>query len=258
MKVPKIGSSTELLTGEPLPGFSPDAQTPYVSATQAGQRGMLTLSLEKPGIAAPKLSLSLNKGAQFTVKVEWKCDADHADDVDVHALEARHDGNGVKVTELTSVLSTYNTTRMNPKAGALVSNADGSFQTPSGGLYHSGDKRVQNNSETIVVDGSKLPVGISAIPIFVTVHEAAHGGGHETGQEGEAEEEAAFGDIDVCTITLSDQSGKQLGAYKLSDEFKEFNVVQLGSIVLGLNGWEYAAAGRGFNGTFNDVLAQFS
>ena len=58
---------------------------------------MLTLSLEKPGTATPKLKLSLNKGAQFTVKVEWMCDADHADDVDVHALEARSDGNGAKV-----------------------------------------------------------------------------------------------------------------------------------------------------------------
>ena len=59
------------------------------------------------------------------------CDADHADDVDVHALEARSDGNGAKVTELTSVLSTYNTTRMNPNGGTLPSNPEGSFQTPA-------------------------------------------------------------------------------------------------------------------------------
>ena len=96
---------------------------------------MLTLSLEKPGTATPKLKLSLNKGAQFTVKVEWICEADHADDVDVHALEARSDGNGAKVRELTSVLSTYNTTRMNPNGGTLPSNPEGSFQTPSGGLF---------------------------------------------------------------------------------------------------------------------------
>ncbi len=220
---------------------------------------MLTLTLEKPGTETPKLRLSLNKGAQFTVKVEWMCDADHADDVDVHALEARNAGNGAKVTDLASVLSTYNTTRMNPKGGALPSNPDGSFQTPSAGLFHSGDKRVQNNTESIVIDGSKLPAGVNEIPIFVTVHEAEHGGSHETEQGAkEEEEEAAFGDIDICTITLSDGTGNQLGAYKLSDEFKEFNVVQLGSILLGPDGWEYAAVGRGFNGTFNDVLAHFS
>ena len=217
---------------------------------------MLTLSLEKPGVASPKLKLSLNKGAQFTVKVTWECDANHKDDVDVHALEARNDGNGAKVADLVSVLSTYNTTLMNPSGGALKSNPDGSFQTPSGGLSHSGDKRVQNNSETIVIDGSKLPSTVNEIPILVTVHEADHGAGHDDGDEDE--EEAAFGDIDVCTITLSDGTGRELGAYRLSEEFKEFNVVQLGSLLLGPDGWEYAAVGSGFKGDFNDVLTHFS
>ena len=217
---------------------------------------MLTLSLDKPGAVAPKLQLSLKKGARFTAKVEWRCDAEHADDDDVHALEARNDGNGAKVTELASVLSTYNTTRMNPRGGVLSTNPDGSFQTPSGGLAHSGDMRVQNNTESIVIDGSKLPAGVNEIPVLVTVHEAEHGGGHDTGEA--AEDEPAFGDIDLCTITLSDDSGRELGAYQLSSEFKDFNVVQLGSILLGPDGWEYAAVGRGFNGTFNDVLAHFS
>lgn len=216
---------------------------------------MLTLSLEKAGDAAPKLRLSLNKGARFTAKVEWQCDADHADDVDVHALEAQNDGTSAKVTALEHVLSTYNTKKMNP-SGTLPINPDGSFQTPSGGLVHSGDKRVQNNFESIVIDGSKLPPGVTEIPIFVTVHEAGHGAGHEEGSEDE--EEGAFGDIDVCTITLTDDAGRELGAYRLSDEFKEFNVVQLGSVLLGPDGWEYAAVGRGFTGTFNDVLAHFS
>jgi len=217
---------------------------------------MLTLSLAKPGETSTKIKLSLNKGARFTARVEWQCDANHRDDVDVHALEARNDGGGAKVTELASVLSTYNTRRMNPNGGTLPTDPDGSFQTPSGGLAHSGDKRVQNNTESIVIDGSKLPAGVNEIPIFVTVHEADHGGGPET--EHGSGEEAAFGDIDVCTITLSDDSGKELGAYKLSDEFKEFNVVQLGSVLLGDKGWEYAAVGRGFNGNFNDVLGHFS
>ena len=220
---------------------------------------MLTLSLQKPGTEAPKLKLSLNKGERFTAKVEWRCDAAHADDVDVHALAARNDGNGAKVSALEGVLSTYNTKLMNRSSGVLPTNPDGSFQTPDGGLSHSGDKRVQNNTEAIVIDGSKLPDGVNEVPILVTVHEAEHGGGHEAEGEGsEDEEEAAFGDIDECTITLMDSSGKELGAYRLSDEFKEFNVVQLGSLLRGPNGWEYAAVGRGFNGDFNDVLSHFS
>jgi tellurium resistance protein TerD len=218
---------------------------------------MLTLSLDKPGAApARKLQLSLNKGASFRVTVAWQCDARHQDDVDIHALEARNDGGGAKVSALEQVLSTYNTTRMSPKTGVLATAADGSFATPSSGLKHSGDIRVQGNSETIVIDGSKLPVGINEIPLFATVHKAEHGQGH--GEGAASEDEPAFADIEVCTVTIADESGRELGAYQLSKEFGEFNVVQLGSIMHGDSGWEYAPVGRGFTGTFNDVLGYFS
>lgn len=218
---------------------------------------MLTLSLDKPGAKpAAKLQLSLNKGARFTVTVSWKCDARHQDDVDIHALEARNDGSGAKVTALDQILSTYNTTRMSPRTGVLPAAPDGSFATASGGLRHSGDIRVQGNSETIVIDGSSLPAGINEIPLFATVHKAEHGQEHEGG--GESEEEAAFADIDVCTVTIADESGQELGAYQLSKEFGDFNVVQLGSVMHGDNGWEYAPVGRGFTGTINDVLGHFS
>lgn len=218
---------------------------------------MLTLSLDKPGAKpAPKLQLSLNKGSTFRVTVAWKCDASHEDDVDIHALEARNDGGGAKVTELAQILSTYNTKKMSPRTGVLPTATDGSFETPSGGLRHSGDIRVQGNTETIVIDGSRLPGGINEIPLFATVHKAGHGQEHEGGAE--SEEEAAFADIEVCTVTIADERGRELGAYQLSKEFGDFNVVQLGSIMYGDNGWEYAPVGRGFSGTINDVLAHFT
>jgi len=218
---------------------------------------MLALTLEKPGTApAPKLQLSLNKGAAFKVTVAWQCDARHQDDIDIHAFEARNDGSGAKVSVIEEILSTYNTTKMSPKTGVLPTAADGSFSTPSGGLQHSGDVRVQGNSETIVIDGSKLPAGVNEIPLFATVHKAEHSAGHDAGSE--AEDEAAFADIEVCTVTIADESGRELGAFQLSKEFGEFNVVQLGSIMHGDNGWEYAPVGRGFMGTINDVLSYFS
>lgn len=218
---------------------------------------MLTLTLEKPGVQAPKkLQLSLNKGARFIVKVSWECEAAHKDDVDIHALEASNTGSGAKVAALESVLSTYNTKRMNPRAGVLANDADGTFSTPSGGLSHSGDIRVQGNSETIIIDGYKLPAEANEIPLFATVHRADHGNEHEEGAEGE--EEPAFADIEVCIVTISGADGQEIGSYKLSDEFGEFNVVQLGSVMLGANGWEYVPVGRGFTGTINDVLGHFS
>lgn len=220
---------------------------------------MLTLTLDKPGAApARKLQLSLDKGAAFKVTVAWQCDARHQDDIDIHALEARNGGNGAKVSVLEEILSTYNTTKMSPKTGVLATAADGSFATPSGGLRHSGDVRVQGNTETIVVDGSKLPVGVNEIPLFATVHKAEHGAAHDEGSQAEDADEAAFADIEVCIVTIADAGGRELGAYQLSKEFGEFNVVQLGSIMHGDNGWEYAPVGRGFTGTFNDVLGHFS
>ena len=219
---------------------------------------MLTLSLEKPGTqAAPKLQLSLNKGSKFNVTIAWSCAADHEDDLDIHALEASNNGNGAKVTSLEQVLSTYNTRKMSPQTGVLATNPDGSFTTPSGGLSHSGDVRVQGReSETLTIDGSKLPDGVNEIPLFATVHKADHGEEHEGGEE--AEEEAAFADIEICTVTITDGDGRELGAYQLSQEFGEFNVVQLGSVMLDQGGWQYAPVGRGFTGTINDVLAHFS
>lgn len=204
----------------------------------------LTLSLEKPGEKVEKLHLALTKGVRFTVKVEWECNMSRAHDVDVHALEARNDGSGAKVSGLRSVLSTYNTTLMNPSGGVLPTAADGSFATPEGGLAHSPDKREQGSNETIVIDGSRLPEDVNEIPIFVTIHSM-----------GEMER---FEEIERASISISDEGGKELGAYLLSAEFKGFNVVQFGSILFGEKGWEYAPVGRGFVGDFNDVLAQFS
>lgn len=215
---------------------------------------MLTLNLQKPD-AAPvrRLQLSLSKGACFSVQVEWYCKADHQDDVDVHALEAVNSGSGAKVSALESILSTYNTTRMS-RNGVLKTNADGSFATPSGGLSHSGDIRVQDSkAEVLTIDGSKVPPEVNEIPLFATVHKADHGEGHE-----EDHDEAAFSDIDRCTVTISDDSGRELGKYLLSDEFGEFNVVQLGTVMLAPSGgWEYVPVGVGFKGDFNDVLGNF-
>jgi tellurium resistance protein TerD len=206
---------------------------------------MLTLSLEKPGGAVPKLQLSLTKGARFEVTVAWECEHAHLHDLDLHALEARNDGSGAKVRELSSILSTYNTKTMNPKGGALPANVDGSFETPSGGLTHSADVRTQGTAETITIDGSRIPEGVNEIPIFVTIHSA--------GKEVET-----FVEIEKATIAIVDSGGKELGSYVLSGEFKDFNVVQFGSLLLSEGGWEYAAVGRGFKGNFNDVLGYFS
>ena len=202
---------------------------------------MLQLKLGKPGDNTPKLKLSLNKGARFTVELAW----DSSHDLDAHALLGTNSGAGAKVTSFEQVLSTYNSKKTNPQ-GLLITNANGSFSTPCGALTHSGDQRTGLNKdvdETITIDGSKVTEGINEIPIFVTIHPGSS---------------VTFAEVKTASITIKDDSGKVLGAYQLTGEFAQFNAVQMGSLLRSDSGWEFTAVGSGFAGDFNTVLGHFS
>lgn len=202
---------------------------------------MMQLPLAKPGATAPKLQLSLNKGAIFTVELAW----DSTHDLDAHALLATNAGGGAKVDSFDKVLSTYNAKKTNP-AGVLIDNPDGSWSTPCRALTHSGDKRdgtKQGIDEIITIDGSKVADGINEIPIFITIHPG---------------NDVKFAEVKTASITIKDSAGQVLGAYELTREFGGFNAVQMGSVLRGPNGWEFAAVGTGFIGDFNTVLGHFS
>ena len=201
----------------------------------------LELKLSKLGDVVPKLSLNLAKPARFSVELFWNS----VHDLDAHALLATNSGGGAKVSAFEQVLSTYNAKKINPQ-GRLASNPDGSFSTPEGALTHSGDARTGVNSdidEIITVDGAKVPAGVNEIPIFVTIHRS---------------ESAKFSDVKAAGIRIKNDQGSILGEYKLSDQFGQFDAVQMGTLLLGQNGWEYVAAGAGFNGDFNTILSHFS
>jgi tellurium resistance protein TerD len=203
----------------------------------------LTMKLQKPGEVAPKLRLSLNKGSRFLVELFW----DSSHDLDAHALLAVNDGNGAKISSFEQVLSTYNSKKTSAQ-GVLETNADGSFSTPCQTLTHSGDSRngtAQDIDEVITVDGSKIPAGVNEIPIFVTIHNSATSG-------------LSFSKVVRAGIRIKDESGKVLGEYELSSEFARFNAVQMGSLICGSGGWEFATVGNGFSGDFNSVLEHFS
>jgi len=202
---------------------------------------MLSLSLAKPGDTVGKLKLSLMKAARFTVELSW----DTNQDLDAHALLAVNDGNGAKVSALEQILSTHNCRKTTP-AGILNANPDGSFSTPCGSLTHSGDSRSgvgKDIDECIVIDGAKVPNGINEIPVFVTIYDA----------------KGTFAGVGHASITIKDDSGKVLGEYQLTNEFANFNAVQMGSLMLNSEGgWDYAPVGSGFMGDFNTVLGSFS
>ena len=202
----------------------------------------LNLPLAKPGDAPRQpLKLNLSKGAQFAVELYW----DTTHDLDAHALLMVDVGGANKIVSFDQVLSTYNSKKTNP-SGTLVNNPDGSFSTPCGSLTHSGDMRTglgKDVDEIIKIDGSKIPQGTMEIPIFVTIHPASVG---------------TFGDVKEAGIRIKDESGKELASYRLTSEFAKFNAVQMGSLIPGVNGWEFSPVGVGFNGDFNFVLGNFS
>ena len=202
----------------------------------------LSLSLSKPGDApVSKLKLNLSKGAKFFVELLW----DSEEDLDAHALLATNSGSGAKVTQMTQVLSTYNAKKTNPD-GVLENNADLSFSTPEGALTHSGDIKVgkpEGVEEMITIDTSKIPSTVNEIPIFVTIHPAG---------------KTKFREVTNAGIRIKDDSGKVLGEYLLTNEFAEFDCVQMGSVELENGQWVYAPVGSGFNGDFNVILGYFS
>lgn len=201
----------------------------------------MELNLTKPGDPVKKLSLSLVKATRFIVELYW--DSKH--DLDAHALLAANSGQGAKVSSFGQVLSTYNAKKTNPQ-GVLESNPDGSFSTPCGSLKHSGDSRTGENSdidEVIMIDGAKVPAEANEVPIFVTIHPS---------------NSARFSEVKKAGIRIKDDSGKVLGEYELSKDFGQFDAVQMGSILHGPNGWEYAPVGVGFKGNFNAILENFS
>ncbi|MCA9356613.1 TerD family protein [Candidatus Nomurabacteria bacterium] len=202
---------------------------------------MKPLNLVKQGDVAPKLSLNLSKVARFTAELFW--DSEH--DLDAHALLATNSGDGAKVSAFEQVLSTYNCKKTNPQ-GCLNGNSDGSFSTPEGALTHGGDARTGVNAdvdEVIIIDGAKMPSGVNEIPIFVTIHPS---------------KSAKFADVKSAGIRIKNDQGVVLGEYELSNQFGQFDAVQMGSLLLGPSGWEFVEAGAGFNGDFNSILEYFS
>jgi tellurium resistance protein TerD len=190
---------------------------------------MLQLNLAKPGDAPQgKIQLNLSKGSRFHAKAYW---ADGSD-LDVHALMLT----GGKVTDIERILSYATSTQPRGKP----------FSTPCGSLHHSGDARTGVSAdvdEIITIDGAKLPAGVDEVAIFITVYDQSK----------------SFGSVAQAGIRIENEAGKVLEDVQLSgSKFAGVNVVQLGTLVNGPNGWEFSLAGTGLVGDLNTVLSHLS
>jgi tellurium resistance protein TerD len=196
----------------------------------------ITLNLVKKGeelpvAERPKIALNLSKGADFKLDLSW--DSEH--DLDAHALLLT-DG---KLASEADILSTY---------CKQTEESNGSFSIQNKALVHSGDcldGQDKDIDESISINGSNIPDGINEIPVFVTIH--------DEGKKG-----FTFEEVKDAGGVIKDGSGSPLEDFKLSDAFKEFNAVQMGTFLLENGSWSFSPSGAGFNGDFNQILSYFS
>lgn len=208
----------------------------------------LTLNLSKPGDAAPKLALNLNKGERFRVRLAWE----GSNDLDLHALLCVNAGSGAKAAGFGDILSTYNVRRRigGQEVGTLIPAADGSFSIHGSALKHSPDARDGDQleiDEWLEIDPAALTPpanGTLEIPLVAMIHPQSSG--------------LCFRDVRQATVIVETASGQPLLRVALGHEFGEFIGVQMGSIVVSQGRAEFVAIGVGFNGDFNAVLAHFS
>jgi tellurium resistance protein TerD len=208
----------------------------------------LQLNLTKPGDATLKLSLNLDKGERFKVRLAW----DGNTDLDLHALVAVNMGAGAKVSAMEDLLSTYNVQRVirGQSTGVLPLAPDKTFSVHGGALVHSPDATDGNqdgDDEWVTIQPDRLtpPVGGALeIPLVAMIHPQNAG--------------CSFRDVKNARVIVENARGVELLNVSLSSQFGEFVGVQMGSIMVEPTGASFAAIGVGFNSNFNEVLAHFS
>jgi tellurium resistance protein TerD len=208
----------------------------------------LQLNLTKPEDVVQKLSLSLDKGERFKVRLSWEGDVD----LDLHAFVAVNVGQGSKVSSFDDILSTYNVKRVirGQAVGTLEKKPDGSFEIYAGALVHSPDAldgSATGDDEFVTIQPDRLnpPVGGAIeIPLLATIHPQNSG--------------KTFRDVKNARFIIENSLGEEQMNVSLSDQFGEFVGVQGGSIMVEQSGSSFALIGVGFNNDFNQVLAHFS
>lgn len=208
----------------------------------------LTLNLTKPGDAAPKLALNLDKGERFKVRLAWEGQTD----IDLHALVCVNRGAGAKASSFDDILSTYNVRRRigNQEVGTLTKAADGSFEIHGGALRHSPDATDGDQldvDEWVEIDPGRLRApadGVIEIPLVAMIHPQSQG--------------HTFGGVRNALVIVENASGSELLRAGLSSQFADFVGVQMGSVMIDAGGAHFVAVGVGFNGDFNSVLGHFS
>ncbi len=214
------------------------------------------MSLEVNPHKRKPLSMNLVKNERYRVLVSWE--GDH--DVDIHAFVCYRENpnDHSQAWSFDDILSTYNVQRRirGQVVGTLPKQPDGSFSVHNGALVHSPDALDGNDhtgsdpDEYIDIYVDKLPsakdkgVSVIEIVLLTTIHDESNA--------------LRFKDVNNLTITIFDGSDKQVYNNVVSQNFKQFSGLQIGSIILTDAETKFMDVNVGFSCDFNEILSNFS
>lgn len=213
-------------------------------------------------------SFNLNKGQSFQIDkgfalvhcgLGWDpSSTGPAIDLDLHLFGLTHrngDANQVQLREEGSHALCYAfiKTLQNP-GGSLKKNADGTFETMDGSMWHEKDDRtgrgvasgtdedhVGMREESKIVLGD-LPADIMEVAVWATIHDAD-------------KRKQDFSIVKNAFIEVCDPDDDELCRYQLASEFAGKTAVQVASFMRGVDGqWKFHAVGAGSNVGLGDVI----
>lgn len=193
------------------------------------------------------VELGLTKNNKFTAELFWKSKVD----LDAHCIAITKQA-GVRTIngETKRLLSVYNKGTVllaDDLTKTLSQGSIGSaFTVPEQYMTHTGDMRSSSNfsvepEEVMEIDLSKVPDNIDEIAFIVSIHPPMSN---------------TFEMVKDAKLVIREEDGTALIEASLTDEFKDSNLVHLGSVTKNHNGvWGYDANCSGTVGNFNDLLA---
>ncbi len=194
-------------------------------------------------------------------------------DLDVHCFALVHpqgDANRARLYNDGSHALCYAFVRGpgNPE-GSLAKNADGSFQTDDGSMWHERDDRTGRGGgmghgadddddddgddhggghhgegfrEEFKIVLSKLPAEVAELAVWATIHEAERRNQH-------------FGKVRNAYIEVCDAMDSELCRYQLTSEFAGKTTIQVASFMKQSDGsWKFHAVGAASNAGLGDVI----
>lgn len=202
----------------------------------------IDISLSKQGDDLPALAISLSKVHKHIIELYW--DSPH--DLDLHVVALC---NG-KLTSSEALLSTYNQGLVLSENTAQKRRSGDKrpFQNLSGSLKHYGDSRTgliisgKTPDEVVELDHDLFDPQWDELAFIISSHPPRS---------------VKFKEVNGARLVIKDDEGEIQLAANLTSEFDEYDVVQIGGLLLNPDtfSWDFNPTGRGINGTFMDLLA---